>query len=627
MSRVTSLPSLREGYLSPLDDHFARALGRIGGESRPEVLLAVALASRLVRDGHVCLDLRRFAADPRRQDDGEAVAKTLPEVGEWLDALRRSPLVSTAESGGDRPLVLDAHGRLYLRRYWEHEAAVVDAIRRRVAARDEDIDAAWLRTALDRLFPHQGVGPAGPQWQRVAAVVALQRSFCVISGGPGTGKTFTVAKILALLVEKALRAGARAPRVALVAPTGKAAARLAESIRRTKADLRVEPATLALVPEEASTIHRCLGTFRGTTTAFVHNRENPLAADVVLVDEASMVDVALLRRLFDALLPHARVILLGDKDQLASVEAGAVLGDICNSGRPVAFSRQWAERLQELTGEPLPSGDGAPERSGIWDCIVQLRHSYRSAAAPAIGALAAAINAGDAGEVLDLLDSAGPTVERCEPVPDGALGAALSGQVVEGFGEYLRREEPAEQLRHLDHFRVLCAHRRGPRGALAINSLAEKALHDAGLIEARGTMYAGRPVLITENDYHVDLFNGDVGVIGPDSDRPAALLAFFAGSGGRLRRLSPSRLPPHETAYAISVHKSQGSELDRVAVVLPEELSPVLSRELLYTAVTRAREAVAVHASREIIRQTVARRVERSSGLRDALWPAGEFET
>jgi exodeoxyribonuclease V alpha subunit len=425
-------------------------------------------------------------------------------------------------------------------------------------------------------------------------------------------------------MERALRCGIRPPRVALLAPTGKASARLAEAIRRAKANLPVDGSVLALIPEEASTIHRCLGTFRGSATAFRHGLDNPLVADVVLVDEASMVDLALLRRLLDAVAPHARVILLGDKDQLASVEAGAVLGDICNSGRQIVYSRPWTERLRELTGEALPGAAKAPPSTGIWDCIVQLRHSYRSAEAPLIGALAAAINEGDADEVVRMLDSPDCAyVVRHEPGERGALSTALRGQIVDGFGVYLRLAEPAEQLLRLDRFRILCAHRRGLWGVTAINPLVESALAEARLIDTESTAYVGRPVLISENDYQLNLFNGDVGVIGADPAASDKRLVFFDAGEGRLRTLSPSRLPPHETAYATSVHKSQGSEFDRVAIVLPDKPSPVLSRELLYTAVTRARTAVAVHATGAIIRATISRRVERASGLREALWGSG----
>lgn len=625
MSAVAaSIESLRNGVLSYLDEHFARAMGRIAGERRPEVLLAAALASRFVRNGHVCLDLPRFLAAPALVEEGEATtAVSWPSLQPWLEMLRESPLVTTADAGGEpRPLVLDASGRLYLKRYWDHEAEVVAAIQRRVAHSDPIDDRQWLRGALDRLFPRGAESAAGgPDWQRIAAVVALQRFFCVISGGPGTGKTFTVVKILALMIERALRHNDAPPRVTLVAPTGKAAARLSQSIRRAKGDLNVEAPVLALIPDDAATIHRCLGTFRGSATRVRHDRDNPLNADVVLVDEASMVDLGLLRRLLDAVGSRTRVILLGDKDQLASVEAGAVLGDICNSGRAVTYSQPWREHLIGLTDEPLPATESAPAETGIWDCIVQLKYSYRSEKAPAIAALAAAINAGDTAEAMRLLESGDvPYVGWHAPAEKRGLTAALRREIAEGFAGYLRPASFDERLRRLDQFRLLCAHRRGPRGVEAMNPFAEQALADAGLIEPEGAAYVGRPILVTQNDYQLNLFNGDVGIVVQDPEAPEKRLVLFDAEEGKPRTLSPARLPAHETAYAMSVHKSQGSEFDRVAVILPLEVSPVLSRELLYTAVTRARGAVTLHGSREIIEQAIGRRIERASGLRDALW-------
>lgn len=621
---VASIDSLRNGVLSYLDEHFARAIGRIGGEQRAEVLLAAALTSRFVRNGHVCLDLARFVAAPAVVEEGEETAAVRwPALDVWIEALRSSPLVALAEAQSEpRPLVLDTGGRLYLKRYWDHEAEVVAAIRRRVAESDPIDDVEWLRGALDRLFPRGPESAAGgPDWQRIAAVVALQRLFCVISGGPGTGKTFTVVKILALMIERALRQRTPPPQVTLVAPTGKAAARLSQSIRRAKGGLQVEPSVLALIPDEAATIHRCIGTFRGSATRVRHDRDNPLNADVVLVDEASMVDLGLLRRLLDAVRPQTRMILLGDKDQLASVEAGAVLGDICNSGRTTAYSQNWREHLIALTGEPLPTPETAPATTGIWDCIVQLRHSYRSEKAPAIAALAAAINAGDAAEVTRLLDDTeAPYVTWQAPTEKKGLTAAVRREIVDGFAGYLQEGTFDDRLRQLDHFRVLCAHRRGGRGVETMNPLVEQALAEAGLIEPEGPAYVGRPILVTQNDYQLNLFNGDVGIVVGDPESPDKRLVLFEAQEGKPRTFSPARLPPHETAYAMSIHKSQGSEFDHVAVILPVEVSPVLSRELLYTAVTRARSRVTLHGSREIIEQAIARRIERASGLREALW-------
>jgi exodeoxyribonuclease V alpha subunit len=612
------------GMLTPLDVHFARAMARLGGDGREEVLLAAAMTSYQVGNGHVCLDLTRLAEmSTLRDEEGRPVAeRPWPALLPWLDALRSSPLVG--DGAMDTPLVLDAAGRLYLRRYWEHEAGLAAALGERAMQVEASLDGQWLREALDRLFP---VGDSTPQqasepdWQRMAALLALQRRFCVISGGPGTGKTFTVVKILALLIEAARHAASRLPRITLVAPTGKAAARLSESIRKAKRTLACSDTVRDAIVEDAATIHRCLGSINGSSTNFRHHAGNPLVTDVVLVDEASMVDLALMSRLVAAVPARARLILLGDQDQLASVEAGAVLGDICNTGAPRRYSRDLVRHVAQLTGDHLSPSTDAPSKTGIWDCIVQLNRSYRYGPESGIGTLARAVNSGDAETALGILESADyPDVTRVEPSTSDAVGPSLRTAAVREFGGYLKTPEPLTRLRALEKFRVLCAHRRGPAGVERVNQRIEEALADAGLIRANSPTYSGRPVMVTRNDYQLELFNGDVGVVVDDPERSGGRVVLFHGARDSVRRLSPSRLPPHETVYAMSVHKSQGSEFDAVAVLLPAHASPVVSRELLYTAVTRARHAVTIHASREVIAHAITHRVERASGLRDRLW-------
>jgi len=610
--------------LSPLDAHFARAMGRIAGEAREEVLLAAAMVSQHVSRGDVCLDLAQLAGMPALlDDDGRVVAeKPWPDLAAWTETLRSSPLVGGG--GAISPLVLDPAGRLYLRRYWEHESELAESLRERATHTESSLDGPWLRATLDRLFSNDGASeqPDGARdWQRFAALLALQRRLCVISGGPGTGKTHTVVKILALLIEQAFHQSTRVPRITLVAPTGKAAARLSESIRKAKGTLSCSREVVAAIPEDAATIHRCLGSIAGSGTSFRHHADNPLVTNVVLVDEASMVDLALMRRLVAAVPPRARLILLGDKDQLASVEAGAVLGDICNTGVARSYSRALAATVAALTGDRLSLGAAAPPGTGIWDCMVELTRSYRYGPDSGIGGLARAINAGDATEALAVLDSGEcPEVRLVEPSESFGLSDALRSSAEIGFGAYLQAREPVDQLRALERFRILCAHRRGPTGVDDVNTQVEQALAQAGLIRTDSTTYVGRPIMVTRNDYQLNLFNGDVGLIAPDPEQADRKLALFPGEQGQLRRLSPSRLPPHETVYAMSVHKSQGSEFDEVAVVLPRKPSPVLSRELLYTAVTRARRAVTIHGSREVFAHAVTRRIERASGLREALW-------
>ncbi len=531
--------------------------------------------------------------------------------------LRSSPLVGAPADG--TPLVLDDGGRLYLRRYWTHQARLAAAIQTRALATDTIADRPWLTATLNRLWPADGSGVL--DWQRLAAVMALQRRFLVISGGPGTGKTFTVVKILALLVEDALHRAQRPPRITLVAPTGKAAARLAESIRRAKPMLPCAELVVMAIPDDAATIHRCLGSLGGSTTRFRHNASSQLMTDVLLVDEASMVDLALMARLLEAVPEHARVLLLGDEDQLASVEAGAVLGDICNSGMPRSYSPVLVGDIAELTGERLPVAANAPTATGIWDCIVQLTRSYRYAADSGIGALARAINAGDASTALAVLEShEDSSVTLVPPATDGRLSTSLRDAVVAGFSAYLRESEPTDRLRAFERFRVLCAHRHGWEGVESMNRQIEAALAAAGLVRNDRQPYIGQPIMVTRNDYQLGLFNGDVGLTVRDPERADGRVALFVAPDGTTRLLSLSRLPPYETVFAMSVHKSQGSEFDEVAVVLPQQVSSVVSRELLYTAVTRARRRVTIHATRDMVTHAITHRIERTSGLRELLW-------
>lgn len=578
----------RQQVLTPLDVHFARTLGSTANETDDDVLLAAALLSRQVGRGHVCLDLRRIAREPllAGDEDGTAVPNIcFPEPELWLAALRGSPLVAPEGT----PLVLDQAGRLYLRRYHEYQQRLAAAILARSETALDPIDEALLQDGLARLFPARPDTPS-PDFQKIAAEMAVRRRFCVISGGPGTGKTYTVVKILALLLEQALKRG-KEMRIALVAPTGKAAARLGESIEKSKSDLACDEDVRSRIPGRASTIHRCLGKVPDSQTRFRHDAGNPLPADVVLVDEASMVDLALMTRLTDALRPHARLILLGDKDQLASVEAGAVLGDICEG----------------LTGPRAP--------------IIILRHSYRYRSDSGIGALARAINAGDSSAALAALaDGARDGLRLAAPHPRGALDPALVARVREQFESVRRSADPALALASLDRFRILCAHRRGPFGVEDVNRRLEAEL--LGRKRRRpGAAYAGQPVIVTENDYQTDLRNGDCGIVLPEAN--GSLRAHFPGSDGKVRTFALSRLPPHETVFAMSIHKSQGSEFDAVAVLLPLQPSPILSRELLYTAVTRARKEVTIYGAPDIVVAAVARRIERTSGLRDRLQDGG----
>jgi exodeoxyribonuclease V alpha subunit len=445
-------------------------------------------------------------------------------------------------------------------------------------------------------------------WQRVAALVASRSRLCIISGGPGTGKTTTVAKILALL----LLTEPERTRIGLAAPTGKAASRLQEAIAAAKPFLPQDEALHQKLPAHASTIHRLLGA-APYSASFRHCRDNPLDLDTLVVDEASMVDLSLMQRLVEALPPSARLILLGDRDQLSSVEGGAVLGDICSHPLAERFTPGFCAAAEHAGSPALPS---SPEARPLSDCIVLLRKSYRFSGG-GIEPLRLAIRDQDARAALGVLeDEKLPDVRLLECASAAMLGPLMKPIVIAGYDPIFHAASPGEALAALDSFRVLSPVREGPYGTGALNRKIELMLKDRGTIPAGSGMYPGRPLIIGRNEYSLQLFNGDLGIIWPHG---RTVQAFFPGPQG-LRGLPPVLLPEHETAYAMTVHKSQGSEFDGVLVVLPDQELPILTRELLYTAVTRARRSVWVVGTRDAVRCCIQRRTVRSSGLGHRLW-------
>ena len=605
--------ALREArLLRDLDVQLAQLLARWDADA--SVQLAVALTSQELGRGHVCFDLSTW---PERlaqwQAQLSAAALSWPETTvAALDAkLQQSPLVrvitdpSDAEEQG-QPLTLFA-GRLYLSRYFRFEQQVACWLQQASLPAANAVNAPALAAQLRQLFTPQ----PETDWQAVAVATACEGRFTLISGGPGTGKTTTVTKLLALLVAQS----EQSLLIRLAAPTGKAAARLTESIAKAKTELatQVNADWLEGIPTQASTLHRLLGVIPGQPE-FRHHAQNPLPLDVLVVDEASMIDLPMMARLLAALPPQARLILLGDKDQLASVEAGAVLGDIC---RFVAqgISQLQAECLQQRTGydlQPYVQAAGHPLR----DRLCLLRKSWRFAADSGIGKLAEAVNNGDekTAQAVWTRDYRDIRLHSDEQRLEMAVKLAA-----EGYHTYLAlldkpmsAEGAVALLQAFNQIRLLCALHDGPWGINGMNQAIGQRLQTQGRLQMTADWFAGRPVMITENDYGLGLYNGDIGIAASDGER---LRVWFVLPDGKAHGFLPSRLPAHDTAWAMTVHKSQGSEFTHTLLLLPPETNPLLTRELLYTGITRAREQLDLFATPEVLALMVRKQTERYSGL------------
>ncbi len=606
------------GLFSNIDIHFAGFIAGFSRDWRAEVFLAAALVSRATANGNICLNLEDGARS-LFGENREMVEPVCPPAASWRRTLLASPAVGRPDE--KCPLILDDRNRLYLYRYWRYEKQLSRFIRERTESELTNIDVGAFHAGLAKLFPPNP--DAGVDWQKLAAAMAVLKSFSVITGGPGTGKTHTIAAILALLLASAPAAKTD---IILAAPTGKAAARLGESIKQAKRHLDCSEQLKDAIPVEVHTIHRMLKPIGGTPY-FKHDGNNPLPADMVVVDEASMVDLALMSKLVQAVAPETRLLLVGDKDQLASVEAGSVLGDICGRQVSHGFSGSFMQRIGEKKRpKPADPVSRSMDGPGLRDCIAVLQKSYRFSAKGGIGGLSRAVNHGDAETALTLLKTSGePDVNWIDIHSDGSATRDLKQMLLEGYAPYLTAEDPAAALAGFNRFKVLCALNNGPFGVNSLNRLAEQELRKEGLIPsgpaADNPWYPGRPVLITENDYNLGLFNGDIGIAQPGPDLSAdERVVYFPGNSGEFRRFSTHRLGRHETVFAMTVHKSQGSEFDHVVLILPDMDTPLLTRELLYTGLTRARRTVTVMGTESIFKSTIFRRIKRASGLREALW-------
>ena len=656
---------LEQGDLADIDRHFAAMIADLDGGDGPELPLAAALASAWTRDGHACVALPDVAG----REWPRAGAVRLPELDAWVGVLRASPMVCGPEDAGGRPLVLDDRGRLYLQRLWAAERAVAAGLRglavdmasgpggdetstvSRGASQPEEggsvsnpahtaggdgaprgsvpapagawFDPATLEVELDRFFPDA----ASDDPVRVAARTAVCRRICVISGGPGTGKTTVAAAIVALLLDLRLVAPGR---IALAAPTGKAAARLQEAVRGRHRELVSRAPSLEGYEAQATTVHRwLLGRERGG--------RSPRPVDALILDEGSMVDLSLMARVIAALPARARLVVLGDASQLASVQPGAVFADMCRAGAG-SVATGFGDRstgpetsVREGGGTEVGTAAGmtrphsVPGSSPLASCVITLERNWRFDPTGGVGRLAAAVVRGDASAaVAALVDPSDEAIEL-HALPDAGRFERLATSFAdERFAPALREMRalrvPGEGSTPLSSFRVLCAHRVGPFGAVRFNRLVERRLRALDLVRGSDAFYPGRPILVTRNDPRTGLSNGDTGIVLRDAaGRRQVWFPELDDPKRGPRLVAPARLPPHESFFAVTVHRAQGSEYDEVAVVPGPAESRVATRELLYTAVTRARRRVIVYGSEESVRAAVGRATDRSSGLRDAL--------
>lgn len=595
------------GEASRLGSEFARFIARIAPEESCGVILGVYLACAVLEDSHTCLvldpDVLSTAAEAKGicLKDARAVIKDIREAG------------VVGRPGDLKPLILDGN-RLYLHRYWRYEQRIAGRLLALAGIRSRPSDELAAVELVKQFFPRC---PARPDWQKIAVFNALYRNLLVISGGPGTGKTRTITAVMAVLLAASEKKDLI---IAMCAPTGKAAARLTESVAEAIPEFGLPAGIVERMPVKAHTIHRLLGAGL-KPGVFRFNRETPLPHDVVIVDEVSMVDLPMMVHLLDALHEHAKLVLLGDRDQLASVEAGSVLRDICAGSGSFSYSHDFVERAGKIGEKIEPEISGSNSAEGrsteLRDCIIVLGHSYRFSEGTGIAELASAVNRGRFTEVSEILGNRRFPRVRFISAAKTDLPALLESEVSGFIRELPASESQQQALKKMGDFRILCGLKRGYTGVEYINR--HIAAHFFQAMEGHGRgLYRGLPVIINRNDYMLGLYNGDTGIAWPD-ETGRLRIWFDAGENG-LRCFSPARLPTFDPAWSITVHRSQGSEFSKVLFVLPSEKTAMPGRELLYTAITRARDEIIIWGTWRDLEACVVNRTRRNSGLGAILW-------
>lgn len=604
----TLLTALKtQEIIRAVDFHFSNWLKQKCPQISESNQLLAALVSHQLGMGHICVHSDQLS---------ELISPWPEELRSRAGALlAKINLDSVVLSDGAQvtPLVYD-FDRYYLYRYWKYECDVASWLRHRVC--DAKLDTASVQQALKNRLNMQFDSSEQPDWQKVAAMTAVTQSVAVISGGPGTGKTTTVAKMLAIFLQQWVDVHPdQVPIIHLSAPTGKAAARLSESISLAIDRLALDSQIQQMMPKESSTLHRLLGV-NPSDFSYRYNRDNPLHTDLLIVDEASMVDLSLMSALIQALPKEARLILIGDKHQLASVEAGSVMGDLCQIPGNVIPTQAHCQRLKDICNLSENYFPQSGRVNPFADAIAQLKKSYRFSDASGIGALSRAVNSGDTRAIKSTLESG--FKDLSVDLMKGHDNLPLIDHMWEKYRTFFNSlHSPREALSAFSEFQVLCGLRKGPWGVESINQAFETRLLSSVSVQAQGRWYEGRAVMITRNEPSMGLFNGDIGVAVNDPESGRLKVWFELGS--EIKGFATSRIPSHETVFAMTVHKSQGSEFREVTLVLVEH-SRVLSRELVYTGITRAKEHCRLYGNMNVILEASATPTVRMSGLAERLW-------
>lgn len=568
------------------------------------------LVSKKLSEGHICIQI-----DDAAEELEESPFYDVTAVSNNLSRLKEEPLV-TVKDGAKQPFVLH-NNRLYLQRYFNYETQILNRIKAFIESekgvtekriKELGAHADFIKALFNSAhFSESSIPAENVDWQLVAAVSGVVNNFTIITGGPGTGKTTTVAKILAILytINPDLK-------VALAAPTGKAAVRMAESLKASALNV-VEGINEKFQGFAPGTIHRLLK-YISDSPYFRHDKDNPVNYDVVIVDESSMIDVALFAKLLDAIGPETKLILLGDKDQLASVEAGSLFGDLCKTQTGLGvLSAKRAELINSFITDnrrQIPLDFILKESAHLLsEHVIELRRSHRFTSDKGIGKFSKAIIKNDVQALHEYVENNSDE----QVLIDTKYDNEIFEQFVEGYVDYIKEPDIKIALQKLNQLRVLCAVREGEQGLYKLNAAIENFLRKKKLINKNLEYYENRPIIVTRNYYSLGLFNGDVGIIRPDEN--GVLKAWFEDSNNELKSVLPGYVAESETVFAMTIHKSQGSEYDGVLVVLPDINIPILTRELLYTAVTRAKSKVIVQASEEVILHTAEGVVERASGI------------